>query len=274
MRRTGLVLAAALLIASGALAQTTGTRTGAASGAGAAAPAMTAAQAATLDAYLKRWEEEMRKVQTLSAGLTRIDKDKSFGSTTRLTGSAHYMKAGTGPSALNLAILELKADGKTDVAEKFVCTGTYLYQFMTAQKEIRAIELPRPKPGQVSEDNFLGFLFGMRAEEAKRRYQLQLAREDRYYIYVDITPRFPADRADFQRARLVLNKDNFLPRQLWFEHPNGNDVTWDIPALKTGVVLDRRAFDAPRPPAGWKLVPVSRANNVPPRVARPSAPNP
>ena len=109
----------------------------------------------------------------------------------------------------------------------------------------------------------------MRAEEAKRRYVLNLAREDRYYIYVDVTPRFPADRADFQRARLVLNKDNFLPRQLWFEHPNGNEVTWDIPALKTGVPLDRRAFDAPRPPKDWKLVPVSR-NNPPPRVARPS----
>src|SRR5262249_55908171 len=162
-----------------------------------------------------------------------------------------------------LALLELKMDGKTEIAEKFVCTGTYLYQFLPAQKEIRAVELPRPKPGQVSEDNFLGFLFGMKAEEARRRYVLHLAREDRYYIYVDTPRGSRADGADSQGAGLVLNKDNSLPRQLWFEHPNGNEVTGDTPALKPGVVLDRRAFDAPQPPAGWKLVPVSRASTVP-----------
>jgi TIGR03009 family protein len=263
-----LILSAALLIACGAAhAQGTASpKTSTKAPAAPAAPAMTPAQAAALDAYLKRWEDEMRKVQTLSAGLTRIDKDPSFGSTTKLTGAAHYMKAGSGTSVLNLAILELKIDGKTEIAEKFVCTGTYLYQWMPAQKEIKVIELPRPKPGQVSEDNFLGFLFGMRAEEAKRRYVLNMTREDKYYIYVDITPRFAADRAEFQRAQLVLNKDNFLPRRLWFEHPNHTEVTWDIPALKTGVVLDRRAFDAPRAPAGWKLVPVSRPPA--PRVIR------
>ena len=97
--------------------------------------------------------------------------------------------------------------------------------------------------------------FGMKAEEAQRRYALTLAKEDTYYVYVDITPRFAADRAEFQRARLVLNKDNYLPRQLWFEHVNGNEVTWDIPRIQAnGAGIDRRTFDAPRAPAGWRLV--------------------
>lgn len=217
-----------------------------------------------LDAYLLRWEQEMKKVQTLAAVIARIDKDKSFGSTTKLTGTAQYMKSGTGPSALNLAMLELKQDGKTDLTEKVICTGTYLYQYRPAQKEIHAYEMPKPKPGQVSDDGFLGLMFGMRAEEARRRFVLNLFKEDAYYVYVDIVPRFPADRADFSRARLVLMKDTFMPRQLWFEHPNGNEVTWDIPNLRTGVSLDRRMFDAPRTPPGWKLVPVNRGNATPP----------
>jgi hypothetical protein len=139
---------------------------------------------------------------------------------------------------------------------------------MPAQKEIRAYELPKPKPGGVNDDSFLGFLFGMKADDARKKYNLTLAKEDKWYVYVDIVPRNQADKVDFARARLVLNRDSFLPRQLWFEHANGNEVTWDIPQLRSGVVLRREVFDAPRPPAGWKLVPVRVNNTPPPRVIR------
>jgi TIGR03009 family protein len=278
MRPYGLVLTALFSTGVLATAQTppaakTPPASAAPSAAQAAAAQAAAAQA--LDRHLLRWEQKMREVQTLSAQLTRLDKDKVFTATQKYTGFAQYMKSGTGPSALNLGLLELRLDGKADLAEKIVCTGTYLYQFMPAQKEIRAIELPRPKAGQVADDNFLSFLFGMKAEEAKRRYVLTLAKEDTWYIYVDVAPRFPADKADFQRARLVLNKDNFLPRQLWFEHGNGNETTWDIPRLQAGAALDRRNFDAPKPPPGWKLVAVKReappAAAPPPRVVRPGS---
>jgi TIGR03009 family protein len=232
---------------------------------------------AKLDEYLLKWEQAMKNITTLSAVLARQDKDKSFGTSTKFTGSAQYMKVGTGATALNLAALEMKADGKTDFAEKFVCTGRYLYQFLPAQKEIRAYELPKPKPGQVADDSFLGFLFGMKADEAKRRYSLNLAKEDKWYVYVDIIPRSAADKADFARARLVLNKGTFLPRQLWFEHTNKNEITWDIPRLQTGVTLDRRIFDTPRVPPDWKFQTVTRTTppaegTTRPRVIRSNPP--
>jgi len=269
MRPYGLVLTALLLGGAPAIAQQ------------AAPPASAAAASApgeqALDRYLLRWEQEMQRVQTLAAQLARLDKDKTFQTTQKFAGYAQYMKDGTGPSTLNLAMLEMRLEGKDDVAEKYICTGTYLYQFLPAQKEIRAFELPKPRPGQVGDDTFLGFMFGMKAEEARRRYEMKLAKEDQWYIYVEIAPRFPADKADFQRARIVLNKDNFLPRQLWFEHPNGNEVTWDIPRIQSGMRLERRYFDAPQPPPGWKLVPVARTADgprnadVPPRVVRPAS---
>src|SRR4051794_10909861 len=96
-----------------------------------------------LDAYLKNWESEMRKITNLSAGVARIDVDKSFKTTTKYTGYALYQRSGTGPTALNMAVLELNPEGKKDIFEKFVCTGTYLYQWAPAQKEIRAYEIPR-----------------------------------------------------------------------------------------------------------------------------------
>jgi len=236
-------------------------------------PAAAAAANARLDQYMQLWEKEMQKIQTLSAVINRLDKDKSFGTTTKLTGNAQYMKSGTAAPILNFAMLELKQEGKTDIFEKFICTGTYIYQFVPAQKEIRAYPMPRPKPGQVGDDSFLGFLFGMKADEAKKRYNLTMGKEDKWYIYVDVVPRHPADRKDFQRARIVLNRDSYLPRQLWFEAPNGNEVTWDIPTLKAGVPLDRRVFDAPKPPAGWKFS-VINPDSTPTNPTNGSTPTP
>jgi TIGR03009 family protein len=210
--------------------------------------------AGKIDQHLRAWEQQMRKIQTLKAVLSRTDRDKVTQAATQYTGHAQYMKSGTGPSARNLALLEMKLAGKNDLAEKVICTGTFLYQFLPAQKEIRRYELPRRRPGQVADDNFLTFLFGMKADEARKRYELTLSKEDAWYIYIEVTPRLAADRATFTRARFVLNRYSYLPRRLWFEEGNGNEVTWDIPRVQTGVAVDRRVFEAPKPPRGWKLV--------------------
>jgi TIGR03009 family protein len=261
MRPYGLVLAALLLAGRLASAQQTP----------AAPPASPpAVEDKVLDGHLHKWEEKMKDVTMLAAQLVRIDKDRTFEQTTKLVGEAYYMKDGKGPTALNLAILELRPEGKREFQERYVCTGDYIYDFKPAQKEIRYYEVPKPKPGQVADDNLLSLLFGMKAEEAQRRYALRLAKEDQYYIYVDIAPRSAADRSDFQRARLVLNKTTFMPRQLWFEHANGNEVMWDIPNLRTDIKLERRSFDAPKAPAGWKLVPGQTEPQ--PRTIRPAAP--
>jgi len=57
---------------------------------------------------------------------------------------------------------------------------------------------------------------------------------DKWYHYVRIIPKSAADRADFTEARLVLSASTFLPRQLWFQQPNGNEVTWDFPKVDNG----------------------------------------
>ncbi|SRR5579871_4152447 len=263
MRCYGLVLAALVLASLPASAQQ-------AQQAPATPPA---ADDKVLDAHLAKWEAATKNVETLGAQLIRIDKDPVYEHVQRFEGEAYYMKAGTGRTAQNLALLEMRLAGQKEFKEKFLCTGTYIYQFAPEQKEIRYYKLPEPKPGQVAEDNsLLSLLFGMKAEDVKRRYELKLAKEDTYYIYVDIAPRSPADKSDFQRARLVLNKSNYLPRQLWFEHANRSEVMWDIPNMQIPMAkLDRRVFDAPKaPPPGWKIV--AGENRV--QTVRPSSPTP
>jgi TIGR03009 family protein len=270
MRPYGLVLAALLTAGAAAPAQQAAPAGGAPP---AGVPPAAAAAPTALDSYLLRWEQEMQKVERLSAQLQRIDKDPVSNMVSKFVGYAAYMKAGTGPTALSLAVLELRKEDGKELAEKYICTGTFLYDFQPVHKEIKVYELPKPKPGQVADHNLMALLFGMRAGEAKSRYDLKLFKEDQYYVYVDILPREERDRNDFVKARLVLNKDSFLPRQLWFAHRNGGETTWDIPRLQNGAALDRRLFDAPQEPPGWRKVvvqPPPQGERPQPRVIRPS----
>src|SRR5258708_37587035 len=105
MRKPVLVLAVLLLTGAAASAQTS------------PAPKTTTPNDKQLDVYLASWEKAMRGVKTLSAQLNRVDKDKVLTNTSKYSGFAYYMKSGDGPSALNLAALELKPEGKKEFSE-------------------------------------------------------------------------------------------------------------------------------------------------------------
>jgi TIGR03009 family protein len=263
MRNSSLALAGVLLLCTALVAQQAAPST---------PPAVPLDPNNRLDALLMQWEAKMKSVQTLKATVRRDREDKVFKTRDSFTGEAKYMKP-------NLAMLALKRMDRADIFEKYICTGTYLYEYNLSNREIRVHELPPPKPGQVADDNFLSFLFGMKAEEAKRRYELKLVGDgkDKYYHYIEILPRFPADRADFEKAQLVLTQSTMMPRRLAFLEPNGNQVTWDIPVIEAGIPLDRREFEKPTPENGWKLVTAPKLNparapgteELPPRIVRP-----
>jgi TIGR03009 family protein len=259
MRAHGLALTA--LILSGALA-------GAQTKPGETTPTKPATPTA-LDRYLANWEAAMKNVESLAAEVNRIDKDTTFNKTSKFKGYALYMKAGKGTTALNLALLEMKLEGKTDIADKFICTGTFIYRFAPSTKEILAYELPKPKPGTVADDSVLSLMFGMPAAEVKKRFEMKLAKEDDWYVFIDITPRSKEDKVDFTRARVVLYKNSYLPRMLWFEQPNGSESTWDIPRIDLKAKIERSMFDAPRTPPGWKMVQVPKDADAPPKVIKP-----
>jgi TIGR03009 family protein len=224
-----------------------------------------------LDALLVQWEQKMKGVETLKANLVRTKVDNTFKTTEVFEGQAQYMKP-------NFASLELKMRGQSTRFEKYISSGTYLYEYNQGTKELRYHELPPPKPGQVADDSFLSFLFGMKADEAKRRYDIKFmgAGQDQNYYYIEIAPRSSADKADFETAQLALSKGTLLPRLLRFKAPNGDVIQWDIPSIESGARLNRQDFEKPQVPFGWKQVRVARQDagfdpqtNVPPRVVRP-----
>jgi TIGR03009 family protein len=212
-----------------------------------------------LDAFLQRWEDAMRKIDTLAVACTRTEVDAVYKTKKAFTGTIHFVK----PSYF---FWHMAVKDKPGEYERYICTGTYIYQYVPSEKTIKYYAAPKTTTeGKLADDSSLAFLFGMKAGEAKGRYDLKLHKVDQNFIYVDVVPKNAVDKADFTKARLVLNKDSYLPRQIWFEHPNAGEVLWDLSTIQPGAKIDMKVFAAPETPKDWKLVPGQTSQ---PRVIR------
>jgi TIGR03009 family protein len=212
-----------------------------------------------LDAVLVNWEAAMKKVETLQAPqCSRVENLKTFQITKTYIGIAKYMRP-------NMGLLYMSLKDKPEQFEEIIVNGSNVYQYAPQLKEIRAHHMPASRTG-MADDSPLFLLFGMKAVDAKARYELKLLNQDQYYYYLGITPRRDGDKADFRTARLVLNKDSLMPRQLWFEQPNGDTITWDLPKIESGIRLNPTEFTKPTVPPGWKMVDVPLPEQ--PRIIR------
>lgn len=223
-----------------------------------------------LDSLLMSWEKRMTGVQSiLVQKCVRTEKTKT--GTKIYDGEARYLHP-------NYAALRMIQRDNPSLYELFVCTGNFLYEYRPQSKKLVIHELDQPAAGNFN-NNFMQFLFGMSAADAKRRYDLKLAKdvsaENPHYIYLDIQPRFEADKREFSRAQMVLFANSMLPRRLWFQHPNGDEILWDLPNIDTTVQLKPVDFTPPAAPAGWETKKEPKLTNAPgssaPRVVRPSS---
>jgi TIGR03009 family protein len=222
-----------------------------------------------LDSVLQDWEKRMDGVKTIYAHLLRTTVNRVFNQTEVFEGGAKYMEG-------NRALFDLRKKGAPQVFERYLFTDANVYEYRAQQKVLAVHPLPPRQPGQKGQDSVMAFIFGMKAEEAKRRYEMTLQKpDDPNYYYIVIQPRMPEDKKEFTMARLVLLKKDFTPRQFWYVQPTKNEITYDIPAIEiNGPNVKATDFAAPQVPTGWKMEMVPRPNpqggNPPPRVVRPN----
>jgi TIGR03009 family protein len=226
-----------------------------------------------LDSLLMAWEKRMTGVQSvLAQKIVRTEKTKT--GTKVYEGEARYLHP-------KYAALRMIQRDNPSLYELIVCSGVYIYEYRPQAKKLVIHEMNEPAAGAFN-NNFMQFLFGMSAADAKRRYELKLAKdvsaENPHYIYLDIQPRFEADKREFERAQMVLFANSMLPRRLWFRHPNGDEVLWDLPNVDTSVQLKPVDFTPPKAPDGWETKKEPKqtlanptSNRNPPRIVRPSS---
>jgi outer membrane lipoprotein-sorting protein len=201
-----------------------------------------------LDEVLRRWHKAVADVEKAVVHLSMTQESSTFGETGSATAVLKYRKP-------NRILFESVPKSKSADWTRVLFTGSHVYLYLPTQKTIQAIELASAKDvaGFGIPDPSDPFPFDIKPEEARKRFDVKLAKEDQWYSYLEFVPLLDRERADVTPARVVLNKDTALPRQLWFEAPNGHTVTWDVTKIDTNVTLNEDDF-RPAVPAGWEIL--------------------
>jgi outer membrane lipoprotein-sorting protein len=224
-----------------------------------------------LDEVLRRWHQAAEDIETALVHLTRTDENTVFKITTVSPVVLKYQK----PDRVSYLETRKNPD-KSEEVIRVLWTGSHLYLYRAEEKAVVKWEWSPTAAfvlGFVSPGPTWTLLRGMKPEEARKRFGVKLAKEDQWYSYLDFVPLLDSDKADFTRVRLVLNKETFLPRQLWHELPNGNTTTWDVTKIETDVALAKEDF-RPEVPPGWKLERQPPLNTDPRSVRPTREPNP
>jgi TIGR03009 family protein len=210
-----------------------------------------------LDAILLSWETSMKGVESLVAPVRLTEVDDVTKTSEVFDGQIKFLRP-------NRADLYVAKTSNPQLYKRYLCSGNYLYDFSPREKRIRAYPLQQRAAGQQVVDNtFIGFLAGMSAQEAKRRFDLKLvtspknpAGEDQWYAYIQVEPRTPEDKAEFSVARIALLKSTMMPREMQFVAPNGAVSKWEVGTILTNAASQLKALDFVGPqkaPAGWTM---------------------
>jgi TIGR03009 family protein len=230
MRPAGFALAALLIGVTVAWAQPP------VAGSPVAPPAAPAAKTdPKLDAHLDGWEKTMGALTNFRFELNLKKTQVTFKQDKPYSGVVLCMKP-------NYAVVRMNYDGDKTGAdyEAFICDGKSLYHYNGLERTITEYKLPDQKTNAAATDNLmLDFLSGMKAKDAKARFDLSLFKEDANYVYLDVKPILGKDKEEFQQLRMALYGPNtkfaYLPAQVYLVRPNGDTELWKFSDPQTNI---------------------------------------
>ena len=214
------------------------------------APAPQAANVAQLDQILKFWEQVTGQVTAFEADCNRTRTSVRFGTTEKYAGTIRLLK---GDPDMLYGSLELHRTDDEKIFEKLVLNDRGLWAFDATAKVINLLELP--KRVGIFDNTPIALVCGMKALDVKNRFSIELKGADQHYFYLEILPKSDGDKANFAKIRLTLTRTTYLPRQLWWQQPNQDEVLFDLPRVDARANHLRPGdFASPQPPPpGWQI---------------------
>jgi len=187
-----------------------------------------------LEAILVRWEQESSKIVFLQGKHYRQELNKVFCQEKRSEGAFFFQAPDRGrfemqgiePQKGQVAkILNPANQQPYELAagtdECWICNGMNVLQINHAEKQFEEMEIPEEMRGKNIVQSPLPFLFGMKAEEAKRRFELRLHEETATTYTIDAKPLQEIDARNYQYARIVLDKRTMVPTAVKLIDPAG-----------------------------------------------------
>lgn len=112
---------------------------------------------------------------------------------------------------------------EADQPQKWICDGLEIKVINEEEKSYEANDLPKHLRGTNIVNGPLPFLFGMKAEETKRRYKLKLLTTKNPNVHtLWVEPRLRNDADNYKEAYIQLDKSSFLPTAVKLVDPAGN----------------------------------------------------
>jgi TIGR03009 family protein len=195
------------------------------------------AAANSLDTHLAGWERTMRDVRNFRVEIALTRTDATFKKDKKYNGVVLCMKP-------NFAILRLNYAGDPTQSdyEAYICNGKSVFQYSGLEKTMTEYKLPNPanNPGGGTDNLMIDFLSGLKAGEAKQRFDMTVFKEDPNYIYLNIKPILGRDKQEFQQLNLALygpstGKLAYLPAQVYKVNANGDTEVWTFTNPQTNL---------------------------------------
>jgi TIGR03009 family protein len=230
-------------------------------------------QNAELEVVLQAWEKRSSEIKTLECTFQCWQYDKVFGEQPQdgrpplpkriCRGVIRY----AAPDRGHYHITEEAKDARKTPpvfeardGEHWVCDGNAVYEFNHEKQQLIERRLPEELKGKAISNSPLPFVFGTTANRMRQRYWMRLitpkaaiGRE----IWLQVEPIYADDRANYQRAMVILDEKRMLPKAVSLEVPNGNRTNYvfdDDPSINNPLKKFWGNFNVPRTPAGWKRV--------------------
>jgi len=232
-----------------------------------------------LDLLLNAWEKRMSGVDHFSTKIARTSVHALTKKSSTYMGEAAFMKPDLARIDLSPQEEVGKKDNEKTNFERMIFNSKYLYEYSAQDKKIIIHEVPKVDP--ANENILLAFLRGMKADDAKRRFNITLTKESEWYAYIYISPKNKADQQEFTAAQLTIFVKNpnpanapnlvMMPCRLWYRLNNGNEITYMFSDMQPNGNLDKASFVPQRIP-GFEVINANQPAAPPAQPPRPAVP--
>lgn len=99
-------------------------------------------------------------------------------------------------------------------SERWICTGDEIVMVNEADKSFEVLPIPADQQGENIIHSPLPFLFGMKADEARERFEIFIGQVTGTEVYLTVYPLEEQDRVNYSKAQIILDRTVYLPKSV------------------------------------------------------------
>lgn len=196
-----------------------------------------------VEKMLRDVDARAEKIKDLQADLVRTKISYAWGDKVTRKGVLKYRR----PS---LWYADL---GTGKHREIWVGTGKGVYQVKFRLKQVIEHPVSKEQQQDALRHGPIAFLLGQKAEQTRRRYRLELVKDDDKHTTVRAIPR-PGVRVGFTKAELTVAKKTALPVRVHMWERTRDQLIFEFRKVRENTDLAVGQFHKPGVPSGWRFL--------------------